>query len=211
MKSKKRIAIIFILLLLSSCNFDEKQLNFPKEITYFEDDFVSHFPSKVPIEYSQLVVSQNLSNSHPYVWLKYYINQSHLDSTLIALEREAIEIYSSEDSCLLVIDRHLNESNWIDVDKMARMPKIIKIANDPCFIGKLPVPNFYKSTWRETETPTGLTDYTLFILDAKSGIFMDKNKLPNGLYTPEDWEHGYTKGVALNKSSGAIIYWADIW
>jgi hypothetical protein len=212
MRIKKWLAFMCILLIQFCCSSGDKELKFAEGIEYFEDDFTAHFPKRVPEIYSQLVVSQDLSGSHPHVWLLYYMEQSKLDSIQSVLEDQAVAIYNSNDSCLLVIDKHLNESNWIDYDKWARVPKKLDYGDRPCHKDKLPVPNFYSKTWRETdETLTGLENYKLYVLVAKSGVFMDSTKLPNGLYTPEGWEHGYSKGVAIDKQNSAIIYWADIW
>ena len=51
----------------------------------------------------------------------------------------------------------------------------------------------------------------MYVLESEKGIFMIPEKLPNGVYTPKGWEHGYSKGVAINNETGAVIYWADIW
>lgn len=212
MNKKIIYSLICSILFLSSCGSGYEELKHEEEIEYFEDDFVSHFPQKVPKIYSKYTVSQNLSDYHPHVWLLFYMENTKLDSVESILENQAVAIYNSDDSCLLVIDKHLNEDNWMDYDKWARVPKKLDYKDKPCHIGKLPVPNFYSKTWRETdETLTGLKNYSMYVLEAKPGVFMDSTKLPNGLYTPEGWEHGYSKGVAIDKGNNAILYWADIW
>jgi len=134
------------------------------------------------------------------------------DSIQNAVEQKAIGSYSSEDSCLVVVDKHLNEDNWFKIKKDVRNPKPISYEDKECHEGKLPVPNFYGEWWSETEeTLTKLKGYQLYVLEAESGKFMDEEKLPNGMYTPKGWEHGYSKGVAINKETGTVIFWADIW
>lgn len=92
------------------------------------------------------------------------------------------------------------------------MPQVINYNYKPCHESKYPVPNFYLEDWSETtKNPTQLDNFKLFVLEAKSGVFMDSIKLPNGLYTPKGWKHGYSKGVALSPDTNEVIYWADIW
>ena len=54
--------------------------------------------------------------------------------------------------------------------------------------------------------------FNLYILDAKSGIYFRPN-LDEELdtYMPEYWEHGYSKGFAVNKEKDIVIYWIVIW
>ncbi|MGJ3234669.1 hypothetical protein [Marivirga sp.] len=206
------IKLLLLVVFFQSCSFGEKELVFNKEIEYFDRDFISHFPKKVPIEYSQDVVSPNVRNSHPHVWLKFYIDETRLNKLKDSLNEVAIAKYRTDDSCLLVIDKHLTKTNWYKIVKTKRMPKKINYNYRPCHDNKYPVPNFYLSDWSETtKNPTQLDGYKLFLLDAKSGIHMDSTKLPNGLYTPKGWEHGYSKGIAINEKTNVVIFWADIW
>lgn len=201
-----------VCLFLSSCQVKDIELVYPSEISFFNDGHIDHFPKKVPNAYYSVDVSQNLSNSHPHVWLNYIMEQTKFDSTKSALEKSALTIYYSEDSCLIVLDKHLNNDNWIDFDKDLRIPRKVNLPTKDCHLNKLPIPKFYDAEWRDTDNnDTGLLGYKLYVLEAKSGIFMDSTKLPNGIYTPEGWTHGYSKGVALNEENNEVIYWSDIW
>lgn len=134
------------------------------------------------------------------------------DSTLTSLNQHNVAKYDSGDSCLLVVDRHLNATNWWKFDKKAFRYKQFEYRVKQCYDRKLPVPNFYREEFRETDNnSTGLLEYTLYVLDAQVGLFMKSDKLPNPIYTPPGWPHGYSKGVALNHSTKEVIYWADIW
>ncbi|WKK86787.1 hypothetical protein [Marivirga arenosa] len=205
-------SLILLVLILNGCSFGERELIFGTAINYFHKDFISHFPKTVPIEFSLNVISQNTTNSHPHVWLKYYKSENELDLLKDSIENVAVAKYQTSDSCLLVIDKHLNKSNWYKIDKSKRIPKKIDYNDKPCHHNKYPVPNFYSTDWSETNSnPTRLKGYDLYVLEAKPGIYMDSTKLPNGLYTPKDWKHGYSKGIAINDETSAIIFWADIW
>jgi len=205
---------LLILIMLSGCVEKSKyrKLKFDDSVNYFEQKMLNHFPDSVPKDYYNVSISRDLKISHPYIWLKYFESTEKVEKLTNELEKKAVAIYNSEDSCLLVIDKHLDGKNDKWFDKKARNPQNTDYKVVPCSEGKLPVPNFYEEPWRESSgTMTGLKGYFMYVLEAKSGYFMDSIKLPNGLYTPEGWTHGYSKGVAINKNKGAIIYWADFW
>jgi hypothetical protein len=112
----KGLMSILILLFISSCN-DKKSLNFGEDINYFDDRFIDHFPKKIRYRNSYQAISKNISISHPYVWLKYYPDLTELDSIKNSAKAISIAVYDSEDSCLVVIDKHLTAQNWIKYDK----------------------------------------------------------------------------------------------
>lgn len=179
--SKILIALIFI-----SCS-KERELKFEENINYFDEGFVDHFPKKINYLGSLHSISQNISNDHPHVRLRYFPNKRKLDSIENSSKLIAIGIYSSNDTCLVVLDKHLNSENWFKIDKDLRFPKPIEYEDKDCHKDKYPVPNFYEEWWMETDkTLTKLEGYTMYVLEAK-------------------------KGIAINRGTGAVIYWADIW
>lgn len=204
--------IVLFLLVFTSCELRYKEIQYPKEVQYFDSSFYQHFPTRVPNAYSQLTVSQNLSNSHPHIWLLCYDSDEHLDSLDRALKSK-YKSYLSEDSCLTVIEEHLNPKNWTEYDKSKYKPRIYEYRPPNCETGTPPMPKFYKDNWYQTNTTKiGLNPgWVLFVIEADSGIFMDRDKLPNGVNTPIEYEHGISKGIALNNEKNAIIYWADVW
>ncbi|MBN3584562.1 hypothetical protein JYB64_19380 [Algoriphagus aestuarii] len=207
----KNTCIVLLSFMLLSCG-RKIDLKFPKEIDYFNESFVNFFPEKVPLSYSKLIVSQDITHSHPYVWLKFYEGKEEISKLTLELEKNAIATYVSEDTCILSIDKHLNSQNWFRFDKNSRTKTEKDFSFNPCSKSNFPVPNFFEEGWGSSDNGLiGLEGYILYVIDAKSGLFMDSTKLPNGRYTPEGWKHGYSKGVAINSKLGVVIYWADIW
>ncbi len=203
--------IIIISIIITSCDLRYQRIEYPDGIEYFNPEFYSHFPIQVPTAYSKIKVSLNTYKSHPFIWLLYYDSQSHIDSLEIKLDA-SYSSFNSDDSCLLVIDKHLNPDNWRSFDKHARVPRKYNYLLPNCSKLSPPIPKFYEESWYETNnTLVGLDGWVLYVLDSKPGIFMEEDKLPNGLFTPLNWEHGYSKGIALNTEKNAVIYWADIW
>ncbi|MCL6260754.1 hypothetical protein M3O96_16755 [Aquiflexum sp. TKW24L] len=96
----KGLMFIVVLIIISSCN-NKRSLNFGEEINYFDDGFIDHFPKKIRYRNSFQAVSQNISISHPYVWLKYHPDQTELDSIKNSAKALSIAVYNSEDSCLV--------------------------------------------------------------------------------------------------------------
>ncbi|MEQ9220299.1 MAG: hypothetical protein RLO17_19760 [Cyclobacteriaceae bacterium] len=208
----RTLSIFLLLLVLISCELQYKELQYPQEVDFFDSNFYQHFPTKVPSAYSQLTVSQNLSNSHPHIWLLYYDSDEHLDSLETALNSN-FEAYLSEDTCLTVIEEHLNPNNLMDYDKSKYKPKIYKYKSINCHETSPPIPRFYSDSWFQTNsTKTGLNPgWKLYVIEADTGTFMKDEKLPNGFNTPNGFKHGISKGIALNRETNAIIYWADVW
>ncbi len=211
---KHVLLLILVPIILMGCNNEaEEKLEFkPEMINYFPAGTINHFPKKVPKYNTTSAISQNKSDSHPYIWVRFTADQQKFDSIYNNASKIAIASYQSEDSCLVVIDKHLREDNWYKYDKTLRVP-VDKPYNDKqCELGKFALPNFYSEGFRETgKSLTGVIGYKMFVFEAKPGLYMDSAKLPNGLYTPKGWKHGFTKGVALRKTDNSVIYWFDIW
>ena len=188
-------------------------MEFQKGIKTFDSKFTDHFPREIRSNKSSYSISEDISYSHPGIWLKINMDDDSLHNMVDYLTQNAIAKYSPFDTCLLIIDQHLTEKNQLNYNKENEPGRIVAIRDKPCQRNKYPIPNFWRGIFKETnETSVGLEkDYTLFVLESEKGMFMDKDKLPNGKYTPKGWEHGYSKGIAININTETIIYWFDIW
>jgi hypothetical protein len=211
--------IVFILLLsIYSCTTSPAQLErinreYRNTLAKYPKEYTNHFPDSVcDISYNVLF-SENISISHPKIWLKLRFEEAVIDSLSRIFSVMSIGTYSPDDTCLLVIDRHLTEDNWLQYDKSVRNEKKLVLKEKACYEHKLPLPKFWRESWIETKkNDVGLNnEYILYVLDAKSGVFLNKDVLPNGKYSPLNWIHGYSKGVAINRNSRTVIYWFDIW
>ena len=216
-KSKRRLGqfIISVILTLTGCNYADPELE--KEyliaLNTFDKSLVDHFPKRVTYLYSTLYHSQDKIHSHPGIWFKTKIDGDKLDSLIQVYDKTSIAKYKPADSCLLVLESHLTDENWFKYDKSLRVSPKLDIPNRDCHTDKFPIPKFWSGGLFETkDTEVGLTnDYELYVLDSKAGLFMDADSLPNGKYTYKGWEHGFTKGVAVDKDDRLVIFWFDIW
>ena len=211
---KYRILFIILASTLNSCSGQDHdiQRKYAEAKLKFEKQFVDHFPSKLP-PVSLVTTSEDIIISHPGIWVRGEFDKSTLDSIEVALSKKARARYDARDTCLLLIDKHLNNKNWTNFEKSSNVsPEPLKDYL-PCASGKLPIPKFWSDQWSETkETEINIDpNYKIYILEAKSGTFWKHSKLPNGKFTPKGWTHGYSKGVAINRMSSTIIFWFDIW
>lgn len=204
------VCIFILSCIVFSCMNLTEPVEFGVELDYFPIGFVDHFPSEVPIIYFTSV-SENITYSHPYVWLKTEYSDAEIRQLTSKLDSIAVAIYSN-DTCLLTIDKHIEYSNWRKYNKTSKSSKYILEEQDSCYENKIPIPKFYVSGWYDDTTkPTGLSNYKYYVLAGERGQFLELDKLPNAMYSPKNWPHGISRGVAINEDSGETIYWADIW
>ena len=77
---------------------------------------------------------------------------------------------------------------------------------------KIPIPYFAYSYDNSPNTFTGLdSSFTIFVLDAKAGVFTDTTYLKINRFLPKKWKHGFSKGIATSEKKGEIIYWITVW
>lgn len=114
-------------------------------------------------------------------------------------------ILRPNDSCLLIIQRFgLYEKGKYDnySDSLFKSCKSFSV----------PIPDFTNLNkclnYNSYRLPN---DFSIYVIDAKPGIFIDADCLSKGLGLPEYWRNGYSKGVALSKARNTIIYWLDVW
>lgn len=209
MKIKCVLVLVFLCLFVSCSS--KVELKFDETIDYFEKWHYDHFPREVP-NWNMWVISQDVRRYHPHIWLKFTLGEKEIEALKNKLEAISIDKYNSRDSCLLVVDRHLTKMNYLSFDKTLYAQKV-DYPSMGCTKDVLPVPNFYSELWEENpNTSTKLNpQYELYIIEAKRGEFLPTSKLPNGKYTPAGWEHGISKGIAVNERSREVIYWTDVW
>ncbi len=54
------------------------------------------------------------------------------------------------------------------------------------------------------------TDFDIYIIDAAEGLFIpSKNLIKHSC--SDNWQHGFSRGVALSEQRGVAIYWVEFW
>ena len=178
----------------------------------FDSASVSHFPDRIQGVNPTFSTSQDTRYSHPGILLKVTCEAKYLDSVARVAKQRARAQYQASDTCLLIIDEHLTAENRLKFSKRSAVIDTVLLER-PCATENLPVPKFFgEFVFETTETRVGLDrGYILYVLDADRGIFRDSTSLPNGRYTPKGWEHGYSKGIAINAATQTAIFWYDVW
>lgn len=204
---------IGLILSFSSCSKEKRhnsyQDEFASAIEKIDSDYIDHFPRKID-ENATILLSEEKFVSHPKIWIKDH-NSKDIEKLEYKLRQKAAGTYLASDSCLLVIEPYLSQNNHRDYD--CRNASSERVEYDSCSLGNLPIPNFWDESFFESDSScVGLSlNYILYVLDAKNQLVFPLEKLPNGKNTWTGWEHGYSKGVAIDRKQQTVIYWFDVW
>ncbi len=198
------ILLVFPLIILSACSSKEElsaseRARYKETLTLFPPDLVSHCPANIDdadVGYFDLL--------YPKVRLLNYIHLA------IAYEKEEMEMLEKKaaleakrvchltDSCLMVIPYDYEQFLAIPEDSIRNC-----ISPD-----MLPIPNF--RSWGLDFIPEFYEDATVYLLNAEKGRFLKDEYLSRrSVGLPEEWKHGYTKGLIFYKKY--IIYWLEVW
>jgi len=204
----KIASLLICSVLLNSCQESRYHSGYHAILRSFKPVFVNHFPLKMSegTTYRSKSAEYNLT----YLFLYQRIEKSQFLKLFEVTKNEYTEKYNAADSCLLVINMFTTQKNLTQNNK-ATSTDLLTL-KDKCLKNKSPVPNFYNLDITLDSTRCKLpTGFELFIVDAKSGIYWDEKYLTDGKYMPEDWKHGYSKGIAMNEETLEVIYWFVIW
>ncbi len=213
-KLQFRVILITILIIFVGCNLknNKKRIIYEKlnkeYILYlrsFDKQLVNHFPKDENTPFLACYISKN---NKP---LELYTLETNCSEKQIKrLKKKSIEFYSDADTCLNLIGRFIDETGFYFINKDSIN---IDSLNYDCFKNKYPIPkiNFGDDYFTET-TKTNLTsDFIFYVFEAKKGMFFDREYYPNSDFMPKEWEHGYSRGVAISEKQMIIISWIVIW
>ena len=212
----KIFKIISLFLILISCkNEIENNLWFLENDKDYErlklvfNDYVEYFPAKGT---AYLISSSwSLHSEDEYnIKLVFEYKDSSIINLLEKLENLAIAKYETNQKCLLVLNRFGTNSNYGYPEEHEIDTNLI---NQDCYSGKYPIPNFSNfSRYQLDSSECRLAeDFTVYVLECETGKFMEDTKLPVGKYMPNEWKHGYSKGLAVSEERNLVIHWVIIW
>lgn len=175
---------------------------------FFGDKMINHFPKQVDsniIEFTETLSPElgnldffytNRISGQPYEWAEEF-------------EKKSIISYNADDTCLLVVNRHLTKDRYYKIKLTNNELKSIDL---PCYIGKYPIPNFWHTDYvTETTTCKLPSDFRIYVMEADSGKYFEQKYLTDGSSMPKEWKNGFSKGVAISINRNVIIYWVIIW
>ena len=187
--------------------YDSFGQEYVEKLVKFPNALIAHFPKEIlsPAKYSSGFDSKYNS---VYMELNLKPDTKEIDSIVIALNKEAKVKYSAMDSCILIANRFTKMDN----EGYENSYKSELARPNNCSSNYLPIPNFWNSEFKSIEINNRLTeDFEIFVSDAKSGVYWDDLHRNSGRYMPDEWKKGYSRGVAISKKEGVVIYWLIIW
>jgi hypothetical protein len=216
---KRTLIILFIIFSVLSCTSQVKDSKYKRKLetanieyqallATFEKEYLDHFPKRLdamPFTYFHMETGIYENNIGLIVQLPLTID--NLDSIV----SHAIARYSPDDTFLLIVNRFRNKTNWFKSSLTLSNQERSKI-NRLCYSDKLPIPNFWRNDLISDVTDCKLPkDFDIYVFEAKSGKFIEKENLTKGIYMPENWKNGFSRGVAISTKRNIIIYWFIAW
>ncbi len=198
------LAFIFLFV---SCVSNNESTYYKNLLKRYPRVFIDHFPKSIRKGRIHVTETGEYDVSRFFLIVDSIYN---IQSLANSLKTTTKVIYHSNDTCLFIVNKFTTEKN-LTIDKKADKNDVKFYFNSKCLINKFPVPNFW-GLYENPKTACNLPeDFIIYVLDSKKGKFWDKNHRSNGIYMPEYWKHGYSKGVAINEKTQEIIYWFVLW
>ncbi len=206
---KKNILFyIIILLILIGCSLkSNNELSNNRDYIEAKQEFdynlVDHFPDSINSNNFFIRATNYQTNSIEFMLITN--NEEMLDS--LFMKKKSLHYYNADDTCLLVVNRYINEDNYYKADDIRD-----RDLSTSCDSSYLPIPNFWRLKFEHSNNITKLPDdYSIYILEAKAGAYLNSDLSKPSRTMPKKWKNGYSKGICKNERTNTIIYWLIIW
>lgn len=184
------------------------KIEYQKDLKRFKKKFVSHFPKSLEYgNYSSRIddgIDADYPNEMSFV-LRLNNEGGEIDSFMKNKLGNIIAEYSPGDDCQLVLNDFYTNSNGV------KTFRVKKSTIDTSCKNTFPIPNFIDNDYYTESTKCKLPeDFTVYVIEAKKGVYsnkiiVEKSSMPN------EWLHGYSKGVAISEKRNVIMFWMIIW
>jgi len=190
------IFLTLVVLPFFCCHSNKKEGKLERYIEKFESKYVNHFldvSDHVVRHYSfQNAIKGYDDNKGMYLRIWYELNEDDLTTLKSSLNKNVVTIVEPGcDSCLVLSTNSLSKDYPL----------------------KYPIPSF-----GEELIELGLhsnmhlpNDFKLYILEYAKGKYISKDLLYKPNDFPEEWKHGFSKGVAISDERNSAIFWIEIW
>lgn len=200
--TKAHIALIAMILLLGSCQHKQKKeteqiLNYYLSgLIAFDTDLKDHFPFVFePGEIQEInfvLPSTVKSGGCSHAMIRTQPGQEKFNDISKIAESEYSHITWGDESLINLPD----SIDYSDVLAPIFIPRFDDVVN--------------------TESGDGVfsfeQEYRMYIIETASGDYTNSQEgLLEKPYLPKDFEHGFSKGIAINNNSKSIIYWLLLW
>jgi len=194
----KYFQLIFLFIILSCSNSkkeNEKQFleKYAKGLSEFSPELTDHFPNTLNsfrqfnIAYPAGAYGIGMAN----LIFSHHVDTTELNTVIRKLNLNKIKAYKPTDSLFIIIGDSLDYTKKIN---------------------GIPIPSF-----ESYERDFGLNNkyltenHKIYVLESKSGEFMNKEYLTSNKNLPEKWKNGFSRGIATNENENEIIYWLCVW
>lgn len=206
---KWHLNLLTSLIALASCTNNGIVTNILKESRKeFKMDLSDHFPEEINDRKAYMLVREPTTFTEIQYGARIQLLLTKASKEITDFDNSLFQfkqIIHPNDSCLLIIQRFglYEKEKYNDYSD-----SLFKSCN--CF--SLPIPDFTNlNKYLHNSSYLLPEDFTIYVIDAKPGSFMDSICLSQGLGLPESWRNGFSKGIAVSKNRNAIIYWLDVW
>jgi hypothetical protein len=195
MKSSLIISFLLIMLLTQCGDKRRREFfeNYVKARMEFPVGLTDHFPYELKSIGQLSAITPSGAYGHDMAFFCLAIKSDSLDviDTKTRLEKVNAKEYEPNDSSLIIV------GDTVDYSQKTK---------------GVPIPSFYNY-----EKDFGLNsvrldnDFRIYVLESKSGEYMDKENLTKDNKFPPNWRNGFSRGLAINEQEKTIIYWLTIW
>ncbi|HRY98962.1 MAG TPA: hypothetical protein P5550_07875 [Bacteroidales bacterium] len=215
---KRFLYLIFSIPLLGICQCNHTsgqqdmisslKVEYDSSRSFFNPTLVSHIPEG----YSESTITFTEA-LNPFMGnLEFIVVDSlsdELNDQVDSLTENAIASFIASDTCLNVVNQFLSLEKYTFTNKEIEE---LDARIYGCWNDLPPVPNFWHTDYTTEDTRCKLpNDFVLYVIEAKPGMFVDESLVTNAWFMPKEWEHGFSRGIAISENRGVIIYWLVIW
>ncbi len=199
---KTFICISLISIFLLSChNKSKKEVRetleyFSAGMVAFDVDLVQHFPYNFEmdeIKEMYFVLPSAVRNGGCSIaLLRTQPTQTKFDSLSTEIEQHNSSLLRNEHNIIFLPD----SSDFTLINSPVFLPNFREVLDDI----------------DETESEDFHEQFEIFLIESDSGNFTGSDQeLLGKPYLPIEFEHGFSRGIAVDKDSRVIIYWLLIW
>ncbi|HET8572403.1 MAG TPA: hypothetical protein VFL76_00905 [Edaphocola sp.] len=208
--------IVLIFILICGCQnptLDQYNANNYKELkSQFQPQFINQFPKHINSKIAFTDCSTDIEkNKVGLILYEYIVSSRELDSIKnFTASKALIAKYNSFDSCLLIVNRF--ETKYTSENGIVPTIQDSTQLKRNCYNKMVPVPKFIDYDGGGAVTTCGLdSTFTIYVLEAKPGIYFEKYQKKPFVQMPEKWANGYSKGIAISRKDKTVIYWSIMW
>jgi len=200
----KYLILIFAgIITVSSCltqrqeSQEKKWLDeYNKALMTFAPDQINHFPNNLT----------QLSNRELHIFYQGSTEYNHKAGLMLSAISDTMFYKSLIDALVL-----RNISNYsISSDSLIFIGDTLNDYSN--IVNGKPVPTFI-----DIKDQFGLSNARLnnreriYIIESKQGEFLNETNSVKGLELPDNWSHGYSRGIVADSLEYRLIYWLVIW